>query len=202
MENNVFYHPDLKFLFPTPSGWKINNLPTQVQMVSPDEQAVMIFRLEPAETPKDAANKFISDNKLNLIAQKNLKVNGFDAEEVIASASTEQGVFQLIAYFIKKENNIFSFLGYSGQANYANYEGSFKTTMNGFQVLTDRSKLNRQPDRIRIKKVTTNTNLQNALTGFGVSSDDLAAHAQLNGGRSLTDKISNGELLKVVEKGN
>lgn len=202
VENDVFYHPELRFEFPTPKEWKINNLPTQVQMISKDEQAVMVFKMEPVEDEKQAASDFITKNKLTVASQKALKVHGADAQEVIATVNTNQGILQLMAYFIQKGKNVYSFIGYSTQANFANYDLTFKTTMTGLKTLTDKNKINRQPDRIRVKKVASATTLENALKSFGISGDDLKKHALLNGAMKLTDKVNAGMLLKTIEKGN
>ncbi|KAA3657231.1 MAG: peptidase M48, partial [Calditrichaeota bacterium] len=34
VENNIFYHPQMRFQFPVPQNWKVANLPTVVQMAS------------------------------------------------------------------------------------------------------------------------------------------------------------------------
>ena len=201
IENDIFYHPGLRFQFPTPAAWTINNLPSQVQMISKNEQAIMVFKLEAMETELQAASKFITDNKLKVISQKSVKVHGANAQEVIATANTQQGVLQLMAYFIKKGNNVYSFMGYSAQANFPNYELAFKTTMSGLKTLTDKSKINRQPDRIKIRKVATNTTLENALKSFGSSGDDLQKHALLNGALALNTQVKKGMLLKTISKG-
>jgi len=201
VENDVFYHPGLRFQFPTPVGWTINNLPTQVQMIAKDEQGIMLFKLEATETESQAASKFVTDNKLKVISQKSVKVHGANAQQVIATANTKQGVLQLMAYFIKKGNNVYSFMGYSTQANFPNYEPAFKTTMSGLKTLTDKSKLNRQPDRIKIRKVTSNTTLESALKSFSIKGDDLQKHALLNGAMDLNTQVKKGMLLKTVAKG-
>jgi len=201
-ENNVFYHPGLKFQFPTPQGWTINNLPSQVQMIAKDEQGVMLFKLEANDSETQAASKFITDNKLQVISQKTVKVHGANAQEIVASVNTQQGVLQLMAYYIKRENNVYSFLGYSAQSNFSNYESAFRFTMTGLNTLTDKSRLNRQPDRIRIKKVASNATLENALKSFGVPADNLQQHALLNGAMKLSDPVQAGMELKTIARGN
>ncbi|HDZ40219.1 MAG TPA: hypothetical protein ENH59_00850 [Bacteroidetes bacterium] len=41
VEGNTFYHPDLKFRFSSPAGWKFENLPAQVNMAPPDGKALL-----------------------------------------------------------------------------------------------------------------------------------------------------------------
>ena len=55
MENNIFYHPELKFQFPVPAGWKHQNSPQQFQMAAPDGKAMMLLTLAPGESLEAAA---------------------------------------------------------------------------------------------------------------------------------------------------
>ena len=41
--NNVFYHPVLKFQFPVPADWQLQNSPQQVAMAPKDGKAAIIF---------------------------------------------------------------------------------------------------------------------------------------------------------------
>ena len=45
VENNIFYHPVMKFQFPLPRDWSFQNTPAQVQMAQKDGKAMMAFRL-------------------------------------------------------------------------------------------------------------------------------------------------------------
>ena len=45
VESGVFYHPELKFQFPVPTNWQLENSPSQVQMAPADGKALMIFTL-------------------------------------------------------------------------------------------------------------------------------------------------------------
>ena len=69
--------------------------------------------------------------------------------------------------------------------------------MEGFRQLTDQSKINRQPERIRIKTINTNVTLDQALRSNGVPANRLEEFAILNGMR-LTDRITPGMMIKTV----
>ncbi|MFC7668296.1 hypothetical protein ACFQT0_13595 [Hymenobacter humi] len=43
VEGGVFYHPDLKFRMPVPSGWKSQNSPSQFQMAEPSGKAMIVL---------------------------------------------------------------------------------------------------------------------------------------------------------------
>ena len=45
VENNVFYHPELKFQFNVPATWKTLNSPSQLQMAPADGKALMVMEL-------------------------------------------------------------------------------------------------------------------------------------------------------------
>ena len=70
--------------------------------------------------------------------------------------------------------------------------------MTGFRVLDDEEKINRQPQRVRIKTVKQNSSLKKALTDFGVPQNRLEELAVLNG-MTLIDNVEHGMLIKVVE---
>jgi len=52
VENHTFYHPELRFKFAFPDKWKLENKPTQVQIISPDQDAGIIFSLSSESTPE------------------------------------------------------------------------------------------------------------------------------------------------------
>ena len=66
-----------------------------------------------------------------------------------------------------------------------------------FQRLTDASKLNRQPERIRIKTASKAMTLTQALTANGIAARRHEELAILNG-MQRTDKLSAGMLYKSV----
>ena len=200
-EGNVFYHPVLKFQFPTPSGWTINNLPTQVQLIPADQEGALIFKLEEAETHTQAASTFISGTKMTVTSRNSLQVNGLNTEEIIGHINSQNGQIHLIASFIKKNNNVYSFVGYASLEKFKGYQSLFQNTIRGFKELADKKMLNRKPDRIRIKNVPKNMTLKQALQSFGVAGEELEQHALLNGARELNENIKANSLLKIVEKG-
>lgn len=88
-------------------------------------------------------------------------------------------------------------LGASSGPDFATYFPTFSSSMQNFRRLTDADKLNRKPERIRIKSVTSATTLSQALTRFQVPSARLDEMAILNG-MQLTYRLSAGTLIKVV----
>jgi predicted Zn-dependent protease len=199
VEDNVFYHPDMKFKFPTPSGWKVTNLPTQVQILSADEKAAILFSLSSAKIPNAAAQEFISNTKATVNSQSDIRVHGFTAKKLISTLAGQSSNLKVLSYFIQKDKYIFVFHGFTDATLYGNYQSAFQITMDGFNQLTDKSKLNVKPERIRIQKVSKTMNLKQALKGFGADDEDLEKLALMNG-MELNDTIAANTRIKTISK--
>ncbi|HEX9971592.1 MAG TPA: M48 family metalloprotease, partial [bacterium] len=67
VEGNAFYHPQMKFQFPVPSGWQLNNTPSQVQMFTQQQDAVMLFSMAKEGSPAAAAEAFVANTKATVV---------------------------------------------------------------------------------------------------------------------------------------
>jgi predicted Zn-dependent protease len=204
VENNTFYHPELKFQFPIPLSWQYQNSPQQLQMAPSDGKAIMMLMIATGNTLQEAANGFASSNKLEVINSSNKTLNGLQAV-VVNSQQMQQGddgtnsaVLRLRSTFIKYGDLIYNVTGMSLPADFPIYSGKFDDTMNNFKILTDQSKLNRQPDRLRIFRTSSSGTLQQALLGAGVPMDRMDEFSILNG-MQRTDQVPQGTLLKGLK---
>ena len=73
----------------------------------------------------------------------------------------------------------------------------FLSSMQNFKALTDPAKLNRKPERIRIKTVTQQATLEQVFRSLNVPAARLEELAILNG-LELTGTVPKGSLVKVV----
>ena len=71
--------------------------------------------------------------------------------------------------------------------------------MTSFSGLTDPSRLNREPDRIRIKRVQSTSSLADAFRELGVSQQQMGELALLNN-MELTNRVQAGTRIKVIGK--
>jgi predicted Zn-dependent protease len=60
VDDNKFFHPELKFEFPIPTGWKSLNSPQQFQMAPDGGKAIMVLRLAEGQDLEGAASKFLT----------------------------------------------------------------------------------------------------------------------------------------------
>ena len=201
VENNVFYHPVMKFKFNIPNGWRTANSPAQFQMAEPNGKAMMAMTLGQGKTLEEAAQNFISQNKLTLISSENGNINGYKAIALVAEQVNEQDATQsvkILNYVIDFGTNIFQIYGVSQQSTFAGFRSTFKATIQSFNKLTDQSKINVQPERIKIKTVSKTGTLITVLNTNNVKSARHKEHAILNG-MELTDQIKAGTLIKIIE---
>jgi len=199
VDGNVFYHPELRFQFPIPSGWKVNNTASQVQMINQDQNAVILFSMAPEKTPSAAAEAFLNESKAAVLKSENIKVNGMSAHRIVSDVTTEQGVIRVMSYFIQKGQTVYAFLGYTEQSRFSGYSSVFEQTMGRFNNLTDSRKINVKADRLDVKRTTSQGSLRQALQRFGEPANQAEALAIING-MKLDDGVAGNTYLKVVVK--
>jgi predicted Zn-dependent protease len=206
VENSVFYHPDLKFEFPIPQGWKSQNSPSQFQMAEPNGKAVMILLPAGNKGLDETAQALAQQLKLQNAQAQKTTVNGFPAmviqgDQVGQDQQTgQQGITaSTLSYLIQDGQTVYALVGLCGPGTLNSYGSAFQRTAQGFKRLTDASKLNRQPERVRIKTAKAGQTLASALAANGVSSKRYEEMAILNGMKT-TDKLTAGQLFKVVGK--
>jgi predicted Zn-dependent protease len=154
VDGNVFYHPDLRFRFPVPRGFKVINQPTQVVMVEGQNRAILGFTATGERTADAAAAKFLNQTGLRVLERSPARSNGFPAYAAVADAQMQnKQMVRLLAYFVEYRGSVYQFLGYTGQQAFGSFRGVFLQTMQGFGEVQDSRILNRQPVRIDLKTV-------------------------------------------------
>ncbi|MFW6290403.1 MAG: M48 family metalloprotease, partial [Mariniphaga sp.] len=202
-EDDVFYHPEMKFKFPVPSGWMLVNSPSQVQMAPEGGEALIVFTLSDQKSAETAAESALSALELKTVESQRTTVNGMPAVATVSERVTqdqqtgqEQNI-RVLSYFIEYGGSIYVFHGVTSNNRFANYLRNFEATFDNFDRLTDTSKLNRQPDRIRLRQVKQSGSVSSILAGLGVPKDRLEEIALLNN-MELNDQVQAGETIKVV----
>ncbi|MEO6219560.1 MAG: M48 family metalloprotease [Ginsengibacter sp.] len=200
LENSVFYHPELKFQFPIPQGWNYQNTPQRVQLAPKDGKALLMLTLAPGKALQEAANAVLQQNNLQVLDSKQLTVNGLQAVGMVSTPKAVQGQqpqdIRILSYLIQYKDAIYHFLGVSSTADFNQFTSYFTNTMEGFRQLTDQAKLNKKPERIRIKTVNSNSTFEQALRNLSVMDKRFEELAILNG-LKLSDKVTPGMKIKI-----
>ncbi|MGB6338778.1 MAG: M48 family metalloprotease [Candidatus Aminicenantaceae bacterium] len=199
VEGNIFYHPQLRFQFPVPEGWKVNNTASQVQIFNQEQNAIILFSMAPEKTPSAAADAFLKESKAVVVKSERTQVNGMQARRITSDVTTEQGVIRVLSYFIQKDKTVYVFLGYTEQARFDSYSSVFDQTMSRFKKLTDSNKINVKAARLAVRKTSRQGSLRQTLKTLGVPEDKLEEHAILNG-MKLDDALPGSTIIKIVVK--
>ena len=205
VETGVFYHPELKFQFPVPSGWDLVNSPVQVQMVPSDGKALLIFTLAEGDNLQSAASATASQLQLTVKSSRQLTVHGLQALEVMSEQINEdpstgqQSAIKIKSMYIKMASNIYVFHGVSTPVDFAAYESAIDKTMQGFNELKDQNKINVHPEKIKVVPVKADGTLGQALLSYNVPTTRHRELAIVNG-MDITDKLQSGKLIKIVVK--
>lgn len=201
LEKDVFYHPVLKFQFPVPAGWNYQNTPQRVQLAPKDGKALLMMTLGQGSTPQEAMNTVVKNNNLQVIESNQLSINGLNALAVIADVKPQEGQnsssVRTMSYYIQYNQKIYVLLGASSAADFNNYSGIFSQSMKNFRELKDAAKLNKQPERVRIKSVYQSGTLKQALAYYKVPESRMEELSILNG-MQLTSNIQKGSLIKII----
>ncbi|WP_372950103.1 M48 family metalloprotease [Mariniphaga sp.] len=203
VDGNVFYHPDMKFRFPVPAGWKLENSPLQVQMAPEDGRAMMVFMLAQQKSAQEAAEATLQELNLTVLETKRETVNGLPAVAVLSQQVSQnqqtgqQQAIKVMSYFIEYGGLVYVFHGVSSDVDFNSFARLFESTMKSFNRLTDASKINVKPKRVRIKKVQQNGTLADTFRYFGVPQSQMDELALLNN-LELSDRIQSGKLLKII----
>lgn len=201
VENNVFYHPELKFQYPIPNGWRVNNTPQQVQMAPENGEALLLLTLASGTNLEEAATQMVQQLQLTVESRNNTTINSYPAMMIKSKQVNQQtgATIDLLSALIRDGDIIYVIHGLSTPEKFAIYRSNFERTMNGFRQLTDQSKINVTPDRIRIKEVQQNGTLESALRAFGTPSDKIDELTIVNG-MERTTQVTKGMLIKTVGK--
>ena len=200
-EDDVFYHPDLKFRFPVPRGWTVQNQTSQVAMIQPNQEAYVLFRISDKDTPAAAASAFAGQKGLKVIERRRETINGREAQRVLAEAQTQQGqVIRVLATYVAYDERVYSFQGLTTAKQYNAYRVQLERPMYGFDALRDPDKLNVKPTRLAIRPAPRSapfrTFIDRSLLPDDLSDDDLAIINQVQ----LGETVEQGRPLKLPTK--
>lgn len=210
VENNQFYHPELKFQFPVPSGWQYENSPAQFQMAAKDGKSMMLFALAEGKSLEEAAQTIVKNYSLQVLENDKTTINGNPAIVMVskqvaqsqngqAQAQPAENTLQVATWLIQYGGNIYAIHGVAAMPNFAGNLGQFKSVAQGFKSVSDPNILNRQPERIRIKTVQRDGTLKDALKDSNQPDNKLDELAIING-MALSDKVTKGMLVKTLGK--
>lgn len=197
--NNMFYHPEMRFKFPVPQGWIVQNNPTQVVMADQGNKAAIIFTLADKNDLTGAANEFAATEGLTVLSNRPLMINGLRAQEITSEITSDEQSIKLLSSFIQKEGLVFVFHALAAAADYPTYSPVFSGTCKNFTVLRDRARINVKPATLKVVRVSRKQALRSFLQSQSVPAGDMEKVAILNG-MLLSDQLKAGTRVKLIKK--
>ncbi len=203
VENDYFYHPQLKFQFPIPRDWRLANSPSQVQMAPKDGKAMMVMSLAPEKDPRTAAQNIVQKLKLQVIESGQVNVHGNPAFAMLSllvqtdQNSGQQNRLKIMTYCIQYGGNVYVFHGVSAEKDFVAFQRLFQQTMEGFRQLNDPNKLNVKPERIKVVSVPKPMSLQQLFAANNMPSKRYNELAILNS-MELSQQLKAGTLIKIL----
>ncbi|MCH8494525.1 MAG: M48 family metalloprotease [Balneolales bacterium] len=194
--NDVFYHPELEFQFPVPSGWTVINEKSEVILVNGDQSAVTIFNVPGVGSAAEAVDQIGNLEQVNVTSRNQKSINGLSAYNLTGTIVDGNNTLVLNVTGIEHKDLVYRFLSYTTQAKADEISGHFQNTANGFNTVTDRNILSIQPARIRIveapRTAAFSTFIPSTLPD-GIDAYDLAIINQVG----MDETIRAGTLLKL-----
>jgi len=198
VEEGQFVHPDLEFQFPVPEGWQTINQQQQVVLVSPSEDAIVLFRIDSeSESAQASVQQFVSQEGITVNSQTETQSSGqFPAYQANVTISQQEGNLRAIIYGVEFGGQIYRFINYTSESNFAGYQEILTSIPARLDRLTDERLLNIQPVRIQLVRTDRSGTFSSFLPDelpMEITPEDVAIVNQVQ----LNSTIDSGQFLKI-----
>ena len=197
-EGGQFVHPDLEFQFPVPDGWQTINQQQQVVLVSPNEDAVVIFRFDSeSENPRASVQQFIAQDGVTVNSQSATESGGqFPAYRADVTISQQDGDLRAIVYSLEFDGQLYRFINYTAADSFESYRDILAGVPTEFNRLTNERILNIQPVRIQLLRTDRSGTFSSFLPDqlpMEITPQDVAIVNQVE----LDETVEEGRFLKI-----
>ncbi len=200
VEDNTFYHPQMRFYFSIPQGWTVQNTPANVTLVSKDGNAAIVLLAEQSrdQIREYAKKKAASFDGHTLQSEQSQTINGMASYIQALDVPQQEGEdLRVILSCIRKGEYVYSFASLSTVSKISSYDYTFGTVVGSFRELTDRTYLNRQPTRISVIKANGKQTLQTIFQRSGMDKDLWQQFSIMNG-IQLNQRPESGRSIKIL----
>lgn len=198
VENETFYHPELRFQIDVPRGWQTQNSPAAFVMGEPNGQAIVQFTLANQSSAEAAARELSSQQGISARGGATT-VNGNRAYRLQGTAQQQNGSLGFVATFIEYGGNVYQILGLTAANGLSQYGPTFDSVGSSFTRLTDNRYLNRQPSRLEVMSAPRNATIASLLRGRTLPSGLTANEVAIMNQVELNEPIPSGQRLKLPE---
>jgi predicted Zn-dependent protease len=200
VEGNAFYHPQLRVTCEFPDGWKVQNAPARVTILSPDDEAAVVLQAEksPDGLSAYAKKKSASLDGGQFVNEQSMNIHGLSCvRQVFDVVKPEKETLRVQFSFIRNGERIYTFSALSKAINYGRRAPEFGRIVDSFQELRDPARLNKQPQRLRLVRADGAQSLREIFGRAGMKKDLWPSFTVMNdlGQEAVPPK---GRLIKTV----
>lgn len=191
----VYYHPTLRFTLAFPAGWQTQNGKDLVAGGALDQSAVMALSGAGTDAPPTLADRFAAQQGIAAARPQSLSVNGLSAISVAFQAQTSQGIVAGRVTFIALNGTTYQLLGY-GPVGVLGNDAIFLGAARSFARLTDQARIDVQPKRVHLVRLTSGQTIVAAgrANGNTIPDAELASINEV----TVDQVLPAGTLVKVV----
>jgi len=155
-DGQAFYHPELKFQIVFPAGWKTNNGFSAVTGLAEGQDGLLQLELGSAESIATQLQAFMVQEGVTPGATSTASINGLPAVSAPFSASLAEGVpVRGRIAFITYGGRNYRLMALAKDAQASAYDAAMRSWIRSFRPLTDAARLNVEPERIKIVKLSS-----------------------------------------------
>jgi len=196
-----FYHPELRFEFEPPRGWRVANEARSVAMAPPQGSARAVAEVVGASGAREAAVTLLNRSGFEASRSERISLGGLEAYVVEGVAASEGASVAALNVFVELEGRVYSLLGIASPETYANYRETFVDFAWSFRPLTDPERIEVEPARLALTELERPMTLAEALEGRLAEGFSLEEAAVLNQ-VSLGETLPKGRILKYPRQGD
>jgi len=205
VQGNAFYHPDMRFAFDIPRGWKVQNTPAQVALAAEDGNALIMLRAESSSAPVDQYARQRLQGALSgatILDQGSRAINSLSAHHIVfdnVTANQENAVpMRGRLSCIRKNGMVFTFIGLTQRSAFKTRDPRLVIPIRTFRTLNDAGHLRRRPVRVRVVRVPAATTMGRFLNAQRVPANLHKQVFLLNLLKS-DSRLSPGQLIKILK---
>ncbi|MEN8728438.1 MAG: M48 family metalloprotease [Desulfuromonadales bacterium] len=197
-EGNWYYLPQYGVKIPIPGQWTFEQEGNNLQLSHPDRKAVCIVGIRPDSQSSQVVAGFLRTTGATIHRDRMMTNNGMSARMLLSSINDGDRRAVIVSHFYQQGPDVFAFHAMTSAAEFASLQEQIQSPANGFTAMTDRARLNPQPQRIVVKSVGRPATLEAFLRAEKVDSELWPEIAWLNGWQ-LSAVLASGEQVKVIE---
>lgn len=197
LAGNWFCLPQYQTEFKVPAQWVMVREGERLRLSSPDRKGLVIIDVSTG-TAGEAARAFASAGQASVQESRQITVNGSSGVALLSSISDGGRRLMVASHFIQRGERVFTFHGVSAEADYRRLSGLLAEPAGSLAAMTDAGRLNRQPQRLVIRRVSRAAIVEEALRDLGAKREDWPQLIWLNGLRG-GERVAAGQRLKIIQ---